>query len=61
VLERHLSSRTLQFQDVPVISAFEMMAEAIRISRPFDYKHGGVVMSHDTLGQRSGEKQSSLA
>ncbi|XP_064629309.1 leucine-rich repeat-containing protein 74B-like [Lineus longissimus] len=42
----------LDLTDVPVISAFEMMAEAIRISRPFDFKHGGVVMSHDTLGER---------
>ena len=46
----------ISIQDVPVISAFEMMAEAIRIFRPFDYKHGGVVMSHDVLGERTGKK-----
>lgn len=29
-----------------------MLAMAIRQSRPFDYEHGGVVNSHDILGQR---------
>ena len=29
-----------------------MLAMAIRQSRDFDYEHGGVVNSHDILGQR---------
>ena len=36
-----------------VVGEFEMLAMAIRQSRPFDFEHGGVVNSHDTLGQRS--------
>jgi hypothetical protein len=33
-----------------------MMATAIRNLRPFDYEHGGVVTSHDMLGQRYDRK-----
>lgn len=49
----NISSNHLQ--NVPVIAAFEHLAFMINKSREFSYKHGGVVNSHDVLGQRLGE------
>ena len=43
-------------QEVLVIYEFEMMAKAIQQTRPdFTYIHGGIVNSHDIIGQRLGE------
>ena len=33
-----------------------MLAIAVRQVRPFDYEHGGIVTSHDMLGQRIDRK-----
>lgn len=43
-------------QNIPVTGEFEMMARAINETRPFDYEHGGIVNSHDVLGQRYDKK-----
>ena len=43
-------------QRVSVVGEFEMMAMAIRQSRAFDFEHGGVVNSHDVLGQRQNRR-----
>ena len=38
-----------------MIYEFEMMAKAIQQTRPdFTYIHGGIVNSHDIIGQRLG-------
>ena len=42
-------------QGVPVIAEFELMSAAIRQTRRFKGIHGGLVNSHDKLGQRHGE------
>ena len=43
-------------QEIPVIGEFEMMAHAIQRIRPqFHYRHGGIVSTHDVLGQRLSE------
>eukprot|EP00914_Ancora_sagittata_P026318 GHVO01051818.1.p2 GENE.GHVO01051818.1~~GHVO01051818.1.p2 ORF type:complete len:122 (+),score=4.33 GHVO01051818.1:648-1013(+) len=41
-------------QGVPVIKEFEMLSMAIRRTRDFSCRHGGIVNSHDILGQREG-------
>ena len=42
-------------QGIPVIGDFELMAMMVRQSRPdFRYIHGGLVSSHDIIGQRLG-------
>ena len=42
-------------QNVPVIAAFENTASVIQQMRQFEYRHGGIVNSHDILGQRLGK------
>jgi hypothetical protein len=41
---------------VPVIGDFQLMAMMLQQARPeFSFVHGGIVSSHDIVGQRLGE------
>ena len=42
-------------QKVCVLGEFDLLASAVAQTRTFKYSHGGVVGTHDVLGERHGK------
>ena len=42
-------------QNVCVLGEFDLLASAVAQTRTFKYSHGGVVGTHDVLGERHGK------
>ena len=45
----------LFFKEVPVLGAADLLAATISRRRTFKFIHGGIVPTHDKVGQRVGE------
>ncbi|XP_052238543.1 leucine-rich repeat-containing protein 74A-like [Dreissena polymorpha] len=46
----------LDLSDIPVIAEADLLAATISRRREFTFKHGGIVATHDKLGQRVGRE-----